>query len=194
MTNFKARALLIAGLLMLLTAVGGRALQPALMPDLARALLIGLGATLLLAGMLMTHLPDAIDASPPALRERYLREFMPPMVGYVFTILGSTWLLKQGVDDVALRALIALTPVPFIALAIRAIMRHIRDTDEMQRRIEVESVSLSTALVSLGYFAAGLLQAAKVIDVPASAAMIWMFPLICLVYGVAKVVIARRFS
>ena len=40
----------------------------------------------------------------------------------------------------------------------------------------------------------GFLQAAKVIDVPASAAMIWVFPLVCLCYGVAKAVVARRFQ
>ena len=58
MTNPKARGLLIAGLLLLLTAVSVRTVMPGLLPELARALLIGLGATLLLAGMLMTQLPD----------------------------------------------------------------------------------------------------------------------------------------
>jgi hypothetical protein len=116
------------------------------------------------------------------------------MAGYVVTILGSVWLLKQHVEDPTLRVLVALAPVPFVALAMRAMIRHIRDTDELQRRIEVESVSLATALVSLGYFAAGLLQAAKVIDVPSSVAMIWVFPLICFVYGIAKVLVSRRYS
>ena len=43
------------------------------------------------------------------------------------------------------------------------------------------------------YLAGGFLQAAKVVDVPASAAMIWVFPLVCLVYGLAKILVARRF-
>ena len=52
---------------------------------------------------------------------------------------------------------------------------------------------MATALVSLLYMAGGFLQAAKVIDVPAAAAMIWMFPLVCFTYGLAKVVVARRY-
>lgn len=39
----------------------------------------------------------------------------------------------------------------------------------------------------------GFLQGAKVIDVPAAAALIWMFPLVCVSYGLAKAVVARRY-
>jgi hypothetical protein len=52
---------------------------------------------------------------------------------------------------------------------------------------------MATALVSLLYLAGGFLQLAKVIDVPAGVAMIWMFPLVCLVYGLAKIAVVRRF-
>jgi hypothetical protein len=108
-------------------------------------------------------------------------------------LLLSVWLLKQ-VDAPALRAPIALLPVPAVALLMRAMLRHIRDTDELQRRIEVESLSIATALVSLGYLGAGFLQSAKVIDIPSSVAMIWVFPLVCLVYGLAKCVVVRRYA
>ncbi len=134
----------------------------------------------------------ACEGDTPALRRRYLQEFVPPMVGYVLAIFASVWLLKR-VDEPSLRAMIALLPVPAIALAMRAIVRRIRDTDELQRRIELEAVSIATALVSLLYLAAGFLQQAKVIDVPAGDAMIWVFPLVCLTYGLAKVAVLRHY-
>ena len=193
MNTWTCRALVIGGALMLIVAVLAQ-LDMLALPDFVRGLLFGMGTMLIAVGLMKSRLPSMADASTPALRKRYMREFTPAMVGYFAAILGSVWLLKKGVEDPALRALVALAPVPFVALAMRAMIRQIRDTDEMQRRIEVESVSLATALVSLAYFAAGLLQAAKVIDVPASAAMIWVFPLVCLIYGVVKVVVARRFS
>ena len=90
-------------------------------------------------------------------------------------------------------ALVALLPVPPIAFALRAIVRYIRDSDEMQQRIELEAVCIATALVSLLYLAGGFLQTAKVIDLPAGAVLIWLFPLVCLTYGLAKVVVARRY-
>jgi hypothetical protein len=156
-------------------------------------MLAGLGTGGLFAAALLWWSPEACDTGTPALRRRYLREFLPAMGGYLVALVASLWLLKR-VDEPVLRAMLALLPVVPIALVMRAIVRYIRDADELQRRIELEAVSFSTALVSLLYMSGGFLQAAKVIDVPASAAMIWVFPLVCLCYGVAKAVVSRRFQ
>jgi hypothetical protein len=188
----KARLTLAAGAAVLVVALALERLAPGT-PAFVRGLLYGVGVGGLFAGLLMTRLPDPADSATPALRRRYLREFVPAMVAYMVTLLLSVWLLKQ-VDAPALRAPIALLPIPAVALLMRAMLRHIRDTDELQRRIEVESLSIATALVSLGYLGAGFLQAAKVIDIPSSVAMIWVFPLVCLVYGLAKCVVVRRYA
>ena len=132
------------------------------------------------------------DSATPGLRRRYLREFVPAMVAYLVLLVVSLLLLKQ-VEAPALRAAAALLPVVPIALVLRAIVRYIRDADELQRRIELEAVSLATALVSLVYMAGGFLQLAKVIDIPSGVAMIWVFPLLCATYGLLKAVVARRF-
>ena len=182
---------------LLLVAIAAPYLLPRPLPDFVSGMLYGMGgAALLWAAVLAafgSRLPDPCDSSTPALRRRYLREFIPPMVAYVVATLLSVWWLRS-IDATWLRAIVALLPVPAVALAIRAIMRYIRDADELQRRIELEAVSFATALVSLLYLAAGFLQTAKVIDIPSSVAMIWVFPLICLSYGLAKLAIARRFA
>ena len=87
----------------------------------------------------------------------------------------------------------ALLPVLPIGFALRAIMRFVRGVDEMQQRIELESIAFATALVSLLYLAGGFLQLARVIDLPAGLAMTMVFPLTCGVYGAAKLVVAGRF-
>lgn len=161
-------------------------------PDIARGLLFGLAIGAMFAGLYRRWVPDGCDSAPPALRRRYLREFLPPMLGYLVALVISLTLLKT-VEAEWLRALVALLPLPPIGFALRAIVRYIRDTDELQRQIELEAVSIATALVSMLYLAGGFLQAAKVIDIPSSAAMIWVFPLICGVYGLAKILVARRF-
>jgi hypothetical protein len=114
------------------------------------------------------------------------------MAGYVIALGASLWLLRI-VEEPVLRAMLALLPVPPVALAVRAIIRHIRDSDELQRRIELEAVSVATALVSMLYFAGGLLQMAKVIDIPSGQAMFWVFPMICMTYGLAKAFVAGRY-
>lgn len=132
------------------------------------------------------------DAVVPAVRQRYLREFLPAMGAYVLAVLASLLLLKR-IDAPALRALAALLPVLPIGFALRAIMRYVRNVDEMQQRIELESIAFAAALVSLLYLAGGFLQLARVIDLSASIAMAMVFPLTCGVYGVAKLVVAGRF-
>lgn len=166
---------------------------PMQLPALLVGLLVGLGIGLLLAGFLASRLPGGCDTGTPAQRRRYLREFLPAIGAYVVALLVSTWLL-QRIDAPWLRTLVALMPVPAITLAMRAVLRHIRAVDELQRRIELEALSMATACITLLYLAAGFLQQARVIDVPAAVAMIWVFPLTCFTYGVAKVALARRYG
>ena len=68
-----------------------------------------------------------------------------------------------------------------------------RDADELQQRIELEAVSFATAFISLVYLTGGFLQSGKVIDVRSNGAVVWGFPLVCLSYGLAKGVVARRY-
>ncbi|HMB44167.1 MAG TPA: hypothetical protein VKM00_09905 [Luteimonas sp.] len=186
-----ARLYAMSGALLLAAAIACQQLLPGL-PDFLYGLLYGLAIGLLLVALVRAFQPDGCDDVTPAVRRRYVREILPAMIGYVAALFLSIWLLKR-VDAPALRALIALLPVPAIALAMRAIMRRIRDADELQRRIELEAVSIAAAFISLGYLAAGFLQRAKVIDVPSSAAMIWVFPLVCFTFGLAKSVLSRRY-
>ena len=161
-------------------------------PDGLVGICTGIGAGFLFAGLLRWFMPDACDAGTPALNSRYLREFLPPMVAYVLILLFSVWLSKR-VEAPGLRALVALMPVPAIGMALRAIIRYIRDVDELQQRIELEAVSFAAAFVSMAYVTGAFLQLAKVIDIPSGVAMIWVFPLICASYGLAKIVVARRY-
>jgi hypothetical protein len=187
----KAKRLAIAGFVLLLAAMGSQQLLPA--SDFLQGVLYGAAFGSLLAAALRSFMPDACDQTTPRLRRRYQREFLPAMIGYAVLLFVSMWLLKR-VDDHWLRAAIALLPVPPIALAIRAIVRYIRDVDELQQRIELEAVSVATAFVSLLYMAGALLQLAKVIDIRSGIAMLWMFPLVCLTYGFAKVALSRRYA
>jgi len=155
--------------------------------------LLVLALALAFAALLRRGSADACGDALPALRRRYMRELLGSMGAYVAVLFASAWLLKR-VDEPLLRMLLAIAPVPPIALALRAMVRYIRDTDELQRRIELEAVSIATAFVSMLYMTGGFLQSAKVIDVPSAAAMIWVFPLVCFSYGVARALVARRYG
>jgi len=161
--------------------------------DMLGGICIGVAVGLSFVLLLRRQLPNACDTAPLALRRRYSREMMIAMGAYVVLLVLSILLLKR-VEGTALRACIALLPVPPIAMTLRAMIRYIRDVDELQQRIELQAVSFAAAFVSLLYLTGGLLQSARVLDVAASAAMIWVFPLVCLAYGLAKIVVSRRYG
>lgn len=167
-------------------------------PDEMVGMWVGIGAGYLLGAALFLLLPrwwrqhcDEMYAQPAG--RRYLRALWPIMVGYSLTLFLSIWLVKRGIESVPLRALVAVLPALAIALLMRAALRYLREIDELQRRIETEAIGAASLLVSLLYFATGLLQKAKVVDVDAAAAMIWVFPLLCASYGIAKIVLTKRY-
>jgi hypothetical protein len=127
--------------------------------------------------------------------KRYLREFMPAMAAYVVILMACSWALKVPLADSgdAVRGLVALLPVLPIVLVLRAVVRLIRDSDELQRRIDLEAIAISTLVVGMGYFTLGLLAAAKVLVVPGQVALLWALPLLCMVYGIAKCLAQRRY-
>ena len=184
------------GLAALALAAAGRWLLR--WPDDTVGMWTGIGAGYLLGAALFLLLPrwwrqhcDEMYAQPAG--RRYLRALWPIMAGYSLTLFLSIWLVKRGIDSVPLRAVVAVLPALAIALLMRAALRYLREIDELQRRLETEAIGNASLLLSLLYFAGGLLQKAKVIDVDPAAAMIWVFPLLCLIYGVAKMVLTRRY-
>jgi hypothetical protein len=170
---------------------------PLLLPERFSAMfsgvLVGIGLGLAFAALVAWQMPEACDAAPAALRRRYAQEMARAMGAYIIVLVVSLFLLRSLELAPLPRTLVALLPVPPIAMTLRAMIRYIRDADEMQQRIELEAVSLATAVVALGYMTGGFLQLAEVIDVPSGVAMLWVFPLLCIGYGLAKVVVSRRY-
>ena len=159
---------------------------------------LGIGAGYLLCALGMLLVPrwwrqhcDEMYAQPAG--RRYIRALWPALIGYSLALFLSLWLLRRGIDPLPLRALVAVLPVLPLALMMRAALRYLREIDELQRRIETEAIGIASLLVSLLFFAGGLLQKAQVFDVDAGVAMIWVFPLLCAIYGIAKMILTRRY-
>lgn len=156
-------------------------------------LLLGFGCGALFAAVLLWFTPDTSDAVPKTLLRRYYRDMLPAMATYIGVMLVWKKLLDL-VEAPALRLLVALLPALLVVWIMRGFVRYVRDSDEMQRRIELESGAAAALLLSAGYMAAGFLQTARLIDIPAKVAMLWVFPMLCFTYGIAKVFIARRYA
>ena len=188
--------MLTAGLAVIFGAVGVTGLLlPQLLSGLREgsAIVLCVGAALLGAMAAANRDPMATGIAPPGITRRYLRELLVTMTAYALVLAFSLWLLKR-VDPPLLRAAIALLPLLPIALAVRAIVRFTRALDEMQQRIEFESVAIAAVVVSMLYLTGGLLQSADLFQLPGEVAMMWVFPLIAGIYGIARGFVARRYE
>lgn len=171
---------------------------PGMMPETLHGFFTGVSFGLLVCWACFTLLPrwckDAMDIQHQTKAGRqYLRRMMPAMFAYVILLPVSMFLIRRGIDQVFVRALVALMPVLPIALILFAFFEYVRNVDEFQRKIELESIGIAAMVVSLGYMSAGFLQLAKVIHFDAGAAMIWVFPILSISYGLGKFVALRRY-
>ena len=167
-------------------------------PDGVVGMWTGIGAGYLLGAALFLLMPrwwrsHCDDMYAQAAGRRYLRALWPAMVVYSLTLFASIFLIRRGIESVPLRGLVAVLPVLPIGWLMLAALRYLREVDELQRRIETEAIGAASLLVSLLYFAGGMLQKAEVIDLDAGIAMIWVFPLLCATYGIAKMILTRRY-
>ena len=167
-------------------------------PDGVVGMWTGIGAGYLLGAALFLLMPrwwrsHCDDMYAQAAGRRYLRALWPAMVVYSLTLFASIYLIRRGIESVPLRGLVAVLPVLPIGWMMLAALRYLREVDELQRRIETEAIGIASLLVSLLYFAGGMLEKAEVIRMDAGVAMIWVFPLLCGTYGIAKMILTRRY-
>ena len=121
--------------------------------------------------------------------KRYLKEFGSSMAAYAVMVPVSIWLLK-GREHSLLRFVFAALPVIPSGFAMWAAIRFFRGLDELQRRIQFEGMAFSflgTCLLSLTW---GFLQNAGL----PHADVIWVTPLLIMLWGLGHAVASRRYQ
>ncbi len=187
--------LLAAGVAFGLIAwLGGRWLSDAnrgALAGFATALLIGWGVFKLMPRWWSEHVADEYES---AASTAYRRRVIPAMFCYAVLLFVALPLLRNGtITALPLRALVAVVPVVPLFFVFHAFLRYVRSVDELKRRIELESVGIGAMIVCLVYLPLSFLQLAKVIDIPSSVAMLYVFPLMCLGYGIGKFISMRHY-
>jgi hypothetical protein len=128
-----------------------------------------------------------------AVHKRYLREFIPAMSAYVLLVLLYGVLMRRT-EAMPWRVVLAVLPLLPIVLVIRAIVRVIRDQDELERRIDLEAIAIAAMSTGFGYFSFGFLLNADIgLKVTSADVAIWVMPCLFASYGAAKLLVVRRY-
>jgi hypothetical protein len=125
-------------------------------------------------------------------RNIYHRRFIAGMLGYIILLPASLLLLNsERPDNVAVAVVVALIPVLPFLYAMFAVVGNVRRQDEMQRRIHLEAVLITALLTGAATFSYGLLEAAELAP---DLSMVFVAPFMIVVWGIANVLISRRYG
>lgn len=114
------------------------------------------------------------------------------MAVYVALMLLE-WPLVRTTTDLALRTALAVLPALPVAAVIGLAARRVMRGDELQQRIQLAALGVAVGVVSVASVVGAFLAAAAVWQVGGDV-LFWVFPALCLVYGVMHVVLTRRMT
>ncbi|MDP9838340.1 hypothetical protein J2T09_003107 [Neorhizobium huautlense] len=122
-------------------------------------------------------------------KTRFFVEFGAGMAAYVIMLIGSLLLVAGGTVTGAWATVVSLLPtLPALGVAI-AVMRQIRASDELQRRIQLEALSLAFAGTALITFSYGFLEN---VGYP-KLSMFYVWPLMAVLWIIGGILSSRRF-
>src|SRR5215469_7471415 len=126
--------------------------------------------------------------------QSHQRRVMIAMAIYVAVFLW-VWPLARSADGLWLKTAYALAPVPPILYVIWLMARRVLTSDELEQRTHLIGLGVATAVLSVYGIVSGFLAAAHVFDLDwAAAALVWIFPLLIVVYSATRAWAARRYG
>jgi hypothetical protein len=111
------------------------------------------------------------------------------MVAYVVLLFISVWLLNNLPEGEWLRYPASVLPVFPIVYGASALLRFIRDIDELQRRIQLDGIAFGFAATAIISMTLGFLENAGLPRV----GMIWVFPMLVGFWGIGTYFANRRY-
>lgn len=122
---------------------------------------------------------------------RYIRQAMPGMGAYALAILVLSTAKHADISP-WLKGVAALLPVLPMIWVVFSMWRLLRDSDELERRIGMESIYVTCGVVGLVTFAAGMLQIMDLLEL--QDALFYVLPLMFCVYGVTQWFVRRKYG
>ncbi|NII12161.1 hypothetical protein [Oleiagrimonas sp. C23AA] len=119
-----------------------------------------------------------------AVYRRYRREFGWSMAAYVAVMLLAFPLTRE-VTSPTLKWMLALLPMVPIGFAVRAMVRLVLGSDELEQRQHLVGLAVAVVVVGMLSLLGGFLDAAGVIHLSGDV-LLWVFPALAASYGFTR--------
>ena len=123
-------------------------------------------------------------------QKRYFKEFGISMGFYVVLLIASISVISNVELPKAVQVVIALIPVIPTIFVVIAVMRALRDSDELQQRIQLQAVTFSAIVTGLITFSYGFLENIGFPHFPS----LFIFPLMIALWGIGAGIFVRKYK
>ncbi len=123
-------------------------------------------------------------------QKRYFKEFGVSMGLYIVLLIGSVTVLTNFELPKAAQIAITLIPVIPTIFVVIAVMRALRDSDELQQKIQLQAVTFSAIVTGLITFTYGFLENIGFPHLPS----LFIFPLMLALWGIGAGIFARNYQ
>jgi hypothetical protein len=121
---------------------------------------------------------------------RYMKELFLSMVAYTIILITSLTVLKNYEFTKFWQVVISLSPAIPVVFVILAVMRLLKDSDEMQQRVQLLATSLSAALTGLITFSYGFLENVGFPKFPT----FFILPMLIAIWGISLGYFNRKYQ
>ena len=129
---------------------------------------------------------------PRYTKKSYRRHMWVLMLIYVSLILWE-WPYARHATSLPWKVVLAIVPsLPVIAV-ICLMTKLVIHSDELEQRLYLSALSVATGVVATLSMIGGFLCSAGVFRLEGDI-LIWVFPALCMTYGVAHLLFARRYG
>lgn len=125
-----------------------------------------------------------------AVQKRYFREFGISMGLYVVLLIASIVVLSNFELSPAAQIAVTLIPVVPTIFVVIAVMRALRDGDELQQKIQLQAVTFSAIVTGLITFSYGFLENVGFPRFPT----LFTFPLLLALWGIGAGIFSRKYQ
>jgi hypothetical protein len=122
--------------------------------------------------------------------KRYIREFLLSIVAYALILIASILAIQNIEMAKPLQVIVTLAPVIPVAFVLVVILRLLRDSDELQQRVNMLAITFSAVLTGLLTFSYGFLENIGFPKLPTFA----IFPMLFVLWGIGLGYFTRRYQ
>lgn len=122
--------------------------------------------------------------------QRYMKNLFLSMIAYSVILITSLTVLKNYEFTRFWQIVISLSPAVPVAFVILAVMRLLKDSDEMQQRVQLLATSFSAAVTGLVTFSYGFLENVGFPKFPT----FFIFPMLIAIWGISLGYFSRKYQ